>query len=57
MAIDLAATVQGEDYSQLLSSNTRIAKKGPHYFGAPVSKSFTNLGVGGALYNDQGSPS
>lgn len=53
MAIDLAATVQGEEYSQLLSSNTRIAKKGPHYFGAPVSKSFTNFGVGGALFNDQ----
>jgi type IX secretion system PorP/SprF family membrane protein len=53
MAIDLAATIQGEDYSQLISSNTRIAKKGPNYFGAPVGKSFTNIGIGGALFNDQ----
>ncbi len=53
MAIDVAATIQGDSYSQLLSSNTRLAKKGPRYFGAPVGKSFTNFGVGGALFNDQ----
>lgn len=57
MAIDLSATIEGEDMSQLLSGNTRIAKKGPRYFGAPVSKSFTNIGVGGALFNDQLGPS
>lgn len=57
MAIDLAATIQGENYSQLLSSNSRIAKKGPHYFGAPVGKSFTNFGVGATLFNDQAGPS
>jgi type IX secretion system PorP/SprF family membrane protein len=57
MAIDLAATIQGDDYSQMLSANTRVAKKGPRYFGAPVSKSFTNIGIGGALYNDHLSPS
>ncbi len=53
MAINLSATVQGDDFSQLLSGNTRIAHKGPRYFGAPVGKSFTNLGVGGSLFNDQ----
>lgn len=52
MAIDLATTIQGSEFSQLLSSNSRISKKGPHYFGAPVGKSFTNMGVGGALFND-----
>jgi len=57
MAIDLAATIQGDDYSQMLSTNTRVAKKGPRYFGAPVSRSFTNIGIGGALYNDHLSPS
>jgi type IX secretion system PorP/SprF family membrane protein len=57
MAIDLAATIQGEDYSQLLSTNSRIAQKGPRYFGAPVGKSFTNIGVGGALFNDKVGPS
>jgi type IX secretion system PorP/SprF family membrane protein len=52
MAIDLSATIQGTDKSQLLSGNTRIAKKGPRYFGAPVSRSFTQFGAGAALYND-----
>ena len=52
MAIDLAATIQGDYFSQLLSGNTRIAHKGPRYFGAPVGKSFSNLGVGGSLFND-----
>lgn len=52
MAFDLSGVIQGDNYSQLLSANTRIAKKGPTYFGAPVSKSYTNLGVGAALYND-----
>lgn len=57
MAIDFSASLQGEDYSQLLGGNTRIAKKGPRYFGAPVAKSFTNIGAGGALFNDQLGPS
>jgi len=52
IAFDLAATIQGEDFSQLISSNTRIARKGPHYFGAPVAKSFTNYGIGAAIFND-----
>jgi len=52
MALDLSATIQGEYYSQLLSGNSRIAKKGPRYFGAPVAKSFTQIGMGAALFND-----
>lgn len=52
MAIDLSAVIQGTDMSQLLSGNTRIAKKGPTYFGAPVSRSYTQFGVGAALFND-----
>lgn len=52
MAIDLAAGIQGNDYSQFLSTNTRIAKKGPRYFGAPVAKSFTRFGLGATLFND-----
>jgi type IX secretion system PorP/SprF family membrane protein len=57
MAIDLSATIQGTDKSQLLSGNTRIAKKGPRYFGAPVSRSFTQFGAGAALYDDVIGPS
>ncbi len=57
IAIDLSASLQGDDLSHLLSSNSRIAKKGPRYFGAPVGKSFTNIGIGGAMFNDQLGPS
>lgn len=57
MSIDLAANIQGDNFSQLLSTNTRIAQKGPRYFGAPVGRSFTNVGVGIALFNDQNGPS
>jgi type IX secretion system PorP/SprF family membrane protein len=57
MAIDLSAVIQGSDKSQLLSGNTRIAKKGPRYFGAPVSRSYTQFGVGAALFNDVVGPS
>ena len=57
MAIDLSAVIQGTDKSQLLSGNTRIAKKGPRYFGAPVSRSFTQFGVGASLFNDVNGPS
>lgn len=57
MAIDLSAVIHGTDKSQLLSGNTRIAKKGPRYFGAPVSRSFTQFGVGAALFNDVIGPS
>ena len=57
MAIDISAVIQGADMSQLLSGNTRIAKKGPTYFGAPVSRSYTRFGVGAALFNDVIGPS
>ena len=57
MDVDLSAVIQGTDKSQLLSGNTRIAKKGPRYFGAPVSRSFTQFGAGAALFNDVIGPS
>ena len=57
MALDLSATIQGNDMSQLLSGNSRIAKKGPRYFGAPVAKSFTQVGLGASLFNDVSGPS
>ncbi len=57
MALDLSATIQGENYSQLLSGNSRIAKKGPRYFGAPVAKSYSRIGMGASLFNDISGPS
>lgn len=55
--IDFAAVIQGADKSQILSANTRIAKRGPTYFGAPVSKQFTRFGAGAMLFNDIAGPS
>lgn len=55
--IDFAAVIQGADKSQILSANSRIAKKGPTYFGAPVSKQFTRFGAGVILFNDISGPS
>ena len=55
--IDFAAVIQGADMSQILSANTRIAKRGPSYFGAPVSKQFTRFGAGAILFNDIAGPS
>lgn len=52
MALDLTASIQGSEMSQLLSGNGRVAKKGPRYFGAPVAKSYTRVGVGASLFND-----
>lgn len=57
LALDLSATIQGDNFSQLLSGNSRIAKKGPRYFGAPAAKSFTRFGTGAALFNDVTGPS
>jgi type IX secretion system PorP/SprF family membrane protein len=57
MAIDLAAVIQGNDKSQLLSGNTRIAKPGPTYFGAPVSRTYTRFGAGISVFNDVTGPS
>ena len=55
--IDFAAVIQGADKSQILSANSRIAKRGPTYFGAPVSKQFTRFGAGVMLFNDIAGPS
>lgn len=57
LALDLSATIQGDDFSQILSGNSRIAKKGPRYIGAPVAKSFTRFGTGVTLFNDVSGPS
>jgi type IX secretion system PorP/SprF family membrane protein len=57
IAIDLSSVIQGPETSQLLSINTRIAKKGPNYFGAPVAKSFTPIGIGASIFHDVLSPS
>jgi type IX secretion system PorP/SprF family membrane protein len=51
-AIDFSATLEGDNPSQVLGTNTRIARKGPGYFGAPAEKSYTRIGFGATLFND-----
>lgn len=51
-AIDLAGVIQGDNKSYLLSANTRLSKLVTGYFNTPGTKAFTNIGLGGALFND-----
>lgn len=48
---DILAGFQGEIYSQMISSNTRLSKKVPGYLLSSRSTEFTNFGVGGTLFN------
>lgn len=50
--IDFSGVIQGDNLSQLLSGNTRLSKLLPAYYSSPTQKTFTNIGVGGAVYND-----
>jgi type IX secretion system PorP/SprF family membrane protein len=52
-SIDLIAAVQGSSKSQILSGNTRVAKKVPGYFLSPDITKFTNVGIGGYIFNDK----
>lgn len=49
---DLVAGFNGTSNSQILSGNSRIAKKGVAYTGSSAVSSFTNIGIGGAAFND-----
>jgi type IX secretion system PorP/SprF family membrane protein len=48
---DIIAGFQGETYSQIISGNTRISKKVPGYVLSSKSSEFTNIGVGGSVFN------
>jgi type IX secretion system PorP/SprF family membrane protein len=56
-SLDVISGWQGKSNSQLISVNSRITKKGPSYFMSPVVKAFTNIGIGGYLFNEDYSPS
>jgi type IX secretion system PorP/SprF family membrane protein len=51
-SIDLIAAVQGSSKSQILSGNTRLAKRVPGYFLSPDITEFSNTGIGGYIFND-----
>lgn len=48
---DFLAGFQGNTYSQIISSNSRIAKKVPGYVLSSRTTEFTNIGVGGSVFN------
>jgi len=52
-SIDLLAGKYGESNSQLLSGNARLTKKAPEYFSSYNSPEFTNIGIGGYLFNEK----
>jgi type IX secretion system PorP/SprF family membrane protein len=49
---DLIAGKSGESNSQIISANGRLSKPGNDYFSSPNTPEFTNIGVGGFVFND-----
>lgn len=52
-SIDFIAAVQGSSKSQILGGNTRLSKRVPRYFLSQDVKEFTNIGIGGYIFNDR----
>jgi type IX secretion system PorP/SprF family membrane protein len=51
-SLDLIVANQGKLNAQVLSANARIVKKGPSYFLSPKLNEFTNIGIGGSVFNE-----
>jgi len=51
-SVDITAGWEGKSHSQILSINSRLAKKGQGYFSSPVVKEFTNFGIGCSVFNE-----
>jgi len=49
---DLLAGWNGKNSSRMLTSNTRYARLAPGYISSYVPPEFTNIGFGGAIYDD-----
>jgi type IX secretion system PorP/SprF family membrane protein len=56
-SVDFISGWQGKSNSQIISVNSRLTKKGSGYFMSPGTKKFTDLGVGGYVFNEKLSPS
>jgi type IX secretion system PorP/SprF family membrane protein len=50
--IDLLASNYGKSNSEVLSGNGRLSKSHPGYFSSPDAPEFTNIGLGGLLFNE-----
>ena len=52
MSVDLLAALQDKQYTQILSGNTRLKKRGRDYLKNSNLTEFSNFGIGGYLFND-----
>ena len=52
LSFDFLSSWYGKYRSQIISSNTRLTKASQGYISSPDAFEFTNLGVGGAIFND-----
>jgi type IX secretion system PorP/SprF family membrane protein len=55
-SVDFISGWQGKSNSQIISVNSRLIKQEPGYFMSPVIKKFSNIGIGGYLFNEKNSP-
>ncbi len=51
-SVDLIASMQNNSYSQMASANTRLWRRGPKYTVSSKLRKYSNIGVGGAVFND-----
>lgn len=51
-SVDLLTGKYDKSNSQIISGTTRLSKSHPAYFSSPDSPEFTNIGVGGLIFND-----
>lgn len=52
LSLDLNASFKGKSNSQVLSGNTRISKTKSGYFSSPDILEFSNIGLGGSVFNN-----
>lgn len=52
LSADLIAGKYGKSNSQIISGSTRLSKSSPGYFSSRGSPEFTNIGIGGSLFNE-----
>lgn len=52
LTLNFNAATKGKSRALILSENTRLSKPVPGYFSSPELKEFTNIGIGGSVFND-----
>ena len=52
LSLDLIAALQNKSYTQILSGNARLLKSARYYSSKSKTKVFSNVGLGGAVFND-----